>query len=522
MTPKTEPDQHQNNDGATELFLRNSAANIVIGASTAILALGVPPVLVRTLSATEFAVWALVLQIAGYTGLLNLGLQDAVGRYVAFHEERREIAARDEFVNTSLWVLCLMAILAIIGLGAVALFLDTLFPRIPPDLMTIARGLLLASGVTLACGLPFSVFNGILVGLRRNGVVAGIVGTGRIVLAGLLSVVAWMSHSLYWLTVCFIAVNAASYGALWLCCRRLTTISVIIRMPKWVTLREIWSYCGTVTLWQISMLMISGLDVIILGRVDFPSLPYYTVCLAPISVLIGLMPALFNPLLQIGAIYTARGQELELTKLLERSTRLATVVLMLVALPLIVFDREILTAWVGPAYAIKALPILWLVVVGHAFRQLAYPYSTLLLATKRHNQLLLSPLVEGCANLLVAIVAGSLFGVMGVATAVVVGAIVGQLMNYYYNLPRTHGRAFDRAAFVRRSVLRPGVCFAPLAVLALTRALELPEYLSVGFRLVLFLVCFALIWRFALDGDERDTFLRLLGRGRLALRRAAR
>jgi O-antigen/teichoic acid export membrane protein len=234
--------------------------------------------------------------------------------------------------------------------------------------------------------------------------------------------------------------------------------------------------------------------------------------LAPITVLAGLMPALFNPLLQVGAIYAAREQEAELMGLLARSTRLATVAMASIALPIIVFEQEILTVWLGREYAVKVAPILWLVVLGHGFRQLAFPYTTLLLATKKHDKLLLSPLVEGISNVIVAAVAGSVFGVRGVASAVVVGAIVGQLMNYYYNLPRTHGYAFDRAALVRRSVLRPALCFSPLVVLALTNRFNFPEYLSVDIRVALFLACFALLWKFAIDSEEQEAVLKLLSR----------
>jgi O-antigen/teichoic acid export membrane protein len=500
------------------LFLKNSAASIVIGASSAALSLAVPPVLARALSPAAFAVWALVLQIAGYTAILGLGLQDAVGRYVAFHEERRDAAARDEFVSAALWVLCFMAALAATGIALAALFLDRLFPQIPPGLMPVAQGAVLAAGLTLSFALPFSAFNGTLIGLRRNAVVAAVVGTGRLVLTASLIVVGLKLRSLYWLAVCFVAVNAISYLAMWICCKRLTPVSLALHKPARGTLQEIWSYCSATAVWQIGAVMISGLDVFIVGRVDFASLPYYTVCLVPITVLAGVMPALFSPLMQLGAKYAARSNDAELGRILMRSTRLATVAMTSVALLLIVFDRELLTAWLGAAYALKAAPILKLIVLGHALRQLAFPYATLLLAAKKHNQLLLSPLVEGITNLVVAVIAGRMFGARGVAMAVIVGAIVGQLLNYFYNLPRTHGRSFDRWALVRNAILRPILCFLPLAPLLLIGGLALTESASVAIRFILLLVSLLLVWNIAIEPDERMVVWTLLSRGRSLLR----
>jgi O-antigen/teichoic acid export membrane protein len=513
VTP-ADSNRHHEASRESALFLRNSAASSVIGASSAVLLLAVPPVLARVLTPAAFAVWALVLQIAGYTGILGLGLQDAVGRYVAFHEERQEYAARDEFVGAALWVLCFMALLAAAGIVLATVFLARLFPQIPPGLLPMAQGAVLATGLTLAFALPVSVCNGTLIGLRRNDVVAAVVGTARLILTASLITVGIKFRSLFWLALCFVAVNAVSYLAMWICCRRITRVSPPLRKPFRGTLQEIWSYCSATAVWQIGALMISGLDVFIVGRVDFAYLPYYTVCLVPITVLAGVMPALFSPLMQVGAKYAARNDDEELGRILMRSTRLATVVMTSVALLLIVFDREILTAWLGAAYALKAAPILRLIVLGHALRQLAFPYATLLLAAKKHSQLLLSPLVEGVTNLVVAVIAGSMFGARGVAAAVIVGAVVGQLMNYFYNLPRTHGPAFDRWALVSGSILRPLLCFLPLLPVTFMGWIGVTQSVSVAIRLFLLLASLTLVWNFAIDADEHRIVWTLLNRGR--------
>ncbi len=56
-----------------------------------------------------------------------------------------------------------------------------------------------------------------------------------------------------------------------------------------------------------------------------------------------------------------------------RSTRLATVAMASIALLLIVFDREILTSWLGAAYALKAAPILKLIVLGPRLASVGFP-----------------------------------------------------------------------------------------------------------------------------------------------------
>jgi O-antigen/teichoic acid export membrane protein len=495
---------------ASRVFIRSSFANLVTAASNASLLLVVPAMFVRSLTGPEFAVWALVLQIAGYTGLLTLGLQDAVGRYVAYHQERGDAAAGQQFFDTAFWLLCAAAAIGSGTFAVLGLRLASLFPQVPTTLVPFARDMLWAVGVTLSVGLPFVAFSGVLIGLRRNDVVAAVLGTAKFVLTILLGLIAWEFHSLLWLTVCFVTVNGLSYVALWAACRRITGARVHFRIPDGRSLREVWSYCGTMLVWQISMLMITGLDVIIVGRVDFPALPAYTVSLVPVALLTGAMPALFSPLLQVGATYAARGQESQLGPLLERSTRLATIVLASAAAMLLLFDRELLTAWLGAGLAAKAAPLLVLVVIGHALRQVAFPYTTLLLSTNQHRQLVLSPIVEGLANVLVAVVAGRAFGALGVACAVVVGAAVGQLLNYFYNLPRTHGRSFDRRGLVVRSVMLPLLCFVPAILWVPMSGFGLSEHLSAAVRMALLLISCGLVWRYSVDQVEKHAVLTLI------------
>jgi len=498
---------------APPAFLSRAFANLITAASNACFLLIVPAVLVRSLGPEEFAVWVLVLQISGYTALLTLGLQDAVGRYVAYHHARGDAVAAWEFVDTAFWLLCAAGLVGAVAVAVVGMRIAPLFPQVPLRLAPFARSMLWATGVTLSAGLPFVAFSGVLIGLRRNDVVAAVLGTAKFVLTILLGLIAWKSHSLLWLTLCFVAVNGLSYAALWAACRRLSGVAVGFAIPSRELLREVWRYCGTMLVWQISMLMITGLDVIIVGRVDFPAVPYYTVALVPVALLTGAMPALFSPLMQVGAAYAAQGQETLLIPLLERSTRLATVVLAVAASLLLLFEPELYSAWLGAEYGIKVAPILILVIIGHALRQIAFPYTTLLLSTNRHQQLVMSPIAEGAANVLIAVIAGREYGVIGVASAVVFGSAVGQLMNYFHNLPRTHGPHFDRRTLLVNSVCLPLLCFIPvLAWVPLCREFAFPEGSSLAVRFVLLLLCCVLAWRFAVRPVERHALLSHLRR----------
>jgi O-antigen/teichoic acid export membrane protein len=145
---------------------------------------------------TAYGVWSLVLQLSSYVGYLDFGIQTAVGRFVAHANEFNDAQQRDRIVSTSFAMLAGSAVLAMILVLVLAWQLPNLFRDMPANLRADARLSLLFIGGSLAVGLPFSVFNGIFIGLQRYEVPAAIIGGGKLIGAAVVvmvedSAVAW-------------------------------------------------------------------------------------------------------------------------------------------------------------------------------------------------------------------------------------------------------------------------------------------------------------------------------------------
>jgi O-antigen/teichoic acid export membrane protein len=494
-------------------LLGNAIANSTLGLTTAVYSLSVPAALVRVFPPNKFAVWALVLQISGYAGILGLGLQDAIGRYVAFYSAQDNVRARDEFISTAFYVLCASAAVSMAGFAVVSANVGSLFPRIPSQLRASLSTMLLAVGGVASLALPFTVFSGVLVGLRRNDLVAMVASSTKLLLAAALILSAWIFQSLAWLTFWFAALNLASYLIIWRVCRSYVA-PASATAPRFTrdAFLEIARYCGTAVIWQISMFVISGLDVAIVGRFDFPALAFYSVCVTPVAVLSGSGAALFGPLIQVGAAHAAHGRQRQLAQLLMRATRYATIIMSLAAVVVSFFAEQILGAWLGSEYASRSAPILRLLMIGHALRQLTYPYAALLIAMGQQSKLLLSPVAEAVVNVCVAILAGRRFGAIGVAYAVVIGSVVMLLLNFTFNLPRTHGREFSRRTLLVRSILLPMACFLPMALAGLTGPLHLGTQTTFYIKVALLLASIAALWKLAVESAEKAAALAAAGR----------
>jgi len=164
-------------------FAKNAVANLGRGGAAAIVAVLLPPLLVRHMTPAAYAVWVLVLETAAYVGYLNFGLQTAIGRYVAYANERRDRQQRDAVFSTALVGLCAAALLALIFLAVAVFAAPKIFPGVPLKLVPQMRLALLLVGTSLAVGLPASSCNGVFIGIERYELPAMTVGGGRLLSA---------------------------------------------------------------------------------------------------------------------------------------------------------------------------------------------------------------------------------------------------------------------------------------------------------------------------------------------------
>jgi O-antigen/teichoic acid export membrane protein len=420
-----------------KVLLKNALANVASGTSAALLSVVLPPILLKYLSRDVYAVWVLILQVGAYTGLLNFGIQVAVGRFVAHYETTGETDRRDALVSTAWVSLGLAGLVAALGMVAVSMAFPHLFPKIPAQLRGEAQIAMAWVGLSMAIGLPFSVFMGVFVGRQRYEV-PGITQVGSRVLTGVALIwIAIHRGTLVSMAVAFAGINLLTYGAQYVA-YRVWAVSCRIHLGR-ATLaaaKELWGYCFSLSVWNVAMLMVSGLDLVIVGRVDFKAVPAYAIATGIVAFVAGLQNAVFNVLIPAGAIMGAKEDTVRLQRMLLNATQYGVLLLLASSLPLLLAGDFLLRHYV-PGLAKTTLPFLRLLVIGNLIRLTATPYAVLLIATDQQRIVLVTPFIEGLINLGLSIFLGLRIGAMGVAIGTIAGAIVGILCHLFYNFPRT-------------------------------------------------------------------------------------
>jgi len=445
-------------------FAKNAVANLGRGSAAAVVAVLLPPVLVRHMTPAAYAVWVLVLQTAGYVSYLNFGLQTAIGRYVAYANEKKDVEQRDSVFSTAFAGLCCAALISLVCLAVAILAAPVIFPSVPSPLIAPMRLALLLVGFSLAVELPASACNGVFIGMQRYEIPALTVGGGRLISAVGVIAAALAGRSLVTMAAILAGANLLSYGAQYMALRRVAPdLHFRPELVRRSVARELYGYCLGLTVMVFSTLLVTGLDLVLVARFEFSAVTPYSVSASMIVLITGLLYAVINVILPHAATLHAREQAGEMGRLLITATRMSVLLLMLTGMPMLIYARPILHLWIGQRYAASGAPILAVLIVANIIRLIGAPYSVVLIAAGQQNYIKVSPLSEGISNFLASVVLGLHYGAIGVALGTLVGSVVSIGSHLWYSMPRTRlAIDFSRRQFVFSGVLLPLLCTSPL------------------------------------------------------------
>jgi O-antigen/teichoic acid export membrane protein len=487
-------------------IIRNASANVFRLAGSGIVALLLPPFLVRRLSPETYGAWAILLQLTVYVGFLDFGIQTAVARFVAHADELNDAPQRDGIVSTAFLLLSMICLLALILVGVLSWQLPHIFRTMPADLYRGARIALLLMGGSFAISLPVCVIHAIFTGLQKSEVPAAILVGNRFCMA-LLVVAAVLHHRGLAVMGGAVAIaNLASYVASYTAWRtRAHEVRIRLQLAAKKYARQIGSYAAAMSVWMAGMLLVSGLDLTIVGIFEYKATAYYAVAATLSNFVAQAQNAVFAALLPASAVLAARGDAQRLGTMLVSSTRYGMLLLLAIVLPLIFGAPFVLRFWVGANYALHAALILQVLLIANVVRLCVLPYATLLLGTGQQRKVILSPLAEGFTNLAASIAGAFLWGAIGVAVGTLIGSFVSAGLHLFYNVPRTSLISVSRSHLLKQGLARPLLCAAPLIVIVAVHML-LPDLSAAAiatFAAIALAVALLLFWNYGLIGSER-------------------
>jgi len=420
------------------LYQTNALLNLAGGASSACMVLILPYLLNRLLSQQDYAIWVLGFQVVLYVPMLGLGIHQILNRTIAHSLALGDFSQLQRQLGSGFLLVLLLA-------SMVGILVWVSSPYV--GLLSGA-----SSGADQQIGLVWrTIGSGASVGLLSLFFFGCFGGQQRyewenaykaMIALGFLSLVWWadiQAITLTPLTLAFAYVMVIG-GAMTLLVWRFIYSDVFSwRMLKQWHFPTVKSYLRSMYgygVWQIGILMVSGLDLWIVARVNFAAVPGYAIALSFLFFLSGSISAIAGPCLPLFAAHLAKADQSAFVVLfLVWQKRLLVLVAALCTLLWFTPNAfwQFLLQDSAPIFT-QVFPILLL---ASCLRLSTFLYSLAILSANLQHRIVLSPLVEGLVNLACSVLLGLYIGVIGVALGTLLGALVCLALHALYNIPRT-------------------------------------------------------------------------------------
>jgi O-antigen/teichoic acid export membrane protein len=440
----------------THVMARNAAANFFRLGTSFIIALLLPPILVRLLDKSTFASWTLVIQIGLYITLVDSSLQSAIARFVARSHERRDREELARVMSSSTAMLGLLSLVSVLLIAVVSFRLAHLFPQIPGFIVHGARFALLILGFSIALSLPFSALAGYFWGMQRNGINAVVSSSAKFVGAAGTAWAAYNGHGLLamagW-TGFGNVLQCMLYLGVW---KRFGDPGAV----HWAkaqrsTLKELALFCSAALVSQVTGIFITGMDLPIVAYFDFKTVAYYGIAATFSNFMVAPHGAILSTLMPVAAGLSASNDSKRLGSVLVKATRYSTALVCIIGIPLLFAMPILIRLWVGTDYAIHTVPFATILVIAQMIRLTFAPFATVAFSAGQQHKTLYSPLAEAIVNVACSVVGAAYFGAIGVAVGTLIGALVGVAVHLLISIPRTDRVSVQRAVLMLEGIGRP-------------------------------------------------------------------
>jgi len=354
-----------------------SAADYLLAPLLMILA---APFLVSRLGLDRYGIWVLVNALVGTAAVVPLGLGDATVRFVSSYRGRGGQDGVIRVIRSTLTVSLLLGVLvAIVVIVSAPWLAAAVFKISSPDHELATRAIQLA-GVALVIRSVDSVFLSTLRAYERYDLAAGVAMAVRIanIAAAVLLVI--LGYGVVQILLGTLAVTTLGTLTQATLSRRLVEGLSLRPLLDRAALREVFGFGMYSWVQGLGGMIFGQADLLLIGAIlGSRQLAYYAVCVQLAQQIHGLPAAVFAFLFpMISSRYEHTGRA-GLKELFKRYVGLNVIFAAVLAVPLILWGRTILTLWMGAEFASHAYVLLAILAVAYALLSInVVPHYTLL------------------------------------------------------------------------------------------------------------------------------------------------
>jgi len=494
---------------AAEKFLRNLLSNwtgMMIGL---LISFFLSPYVVRKLGNTYYGVWNIIMDMTGYLGLLEMGVRQSVIRYVAKYHAVEEMDPLNRIASSAFSIYGFTSLAcAVISIGLAALFPYVV--HVSAGTVSIARWVIVITGLNVAQGLIFSVYYGVILGIQRYDVVVKVNILIAIIKAGLTVLLLGNGFGLISLSLMHLVTGIASniYGMHY-CKKEIPGLKIRFGTYGSEWYGKIFNYSIKTFMMFIGQKIVYYSDSIVIGVLLGPVHVTYFVIGASLTEymrrIVNQMTQMFTPLT---SELQALREEQKIRDVLMQGTKLSLIIALPISIVFLTMGKRFISLWMGKEYGLLSGEVLIVLTIAHLFSVAQYTTQDILQGLNRHQICAVCRGIEAIANLILSVVLIRYWGIVGVAVGTAVPHLATALFAYPYFISREV--KVDIKQYVLRSYIAPILSSVPFLVCCLLIENRFPaENLTGFFARVLLLMPLYLVpvWFISIIKQERSVYI---------------
>ena len=421
------------------------------------------PFVVSRLGDSAYGVWILMASIAGYLGLMDLGVRGAVTRYTARFSASGDGETASRTVSSALQIFSATAVAAVlVSLALAMLAIDHL--DIPEGHRAAARMVLLLTGFNVGVSLVTGTFSGIVAALQRFDLLnladttIGVARTGGTVLA-LLAGQGIVAMAVIHLVL---ALFRGLWFA-WLCRRLYPTLRINLRVIDPDHLRLIFSFSLLSFLIHVSGRLIYYTDALVIAAfLPIGLLTFFSIGGSLVEYARTLISSVSYTTSPMASSLDGAGEHGRIRTLLTTSARFSTMILLPVAVTFLFRGSSFIGLWMGEAYAESSGHVLAILSLPLLFHAGTHGAGGIMLGIGKHKPMVFAMLVEAAANVALSVALVQTMGIAGVAWGTAIPSLVSSVAFWPWYVRRAVG--VPVSDYLKLVWIRPWAATVPFAL----------------------------------------------------------
>ncbi len=401
---------------------------------TNVVGLLLTPYIIIKLGDSEYGIYTTIGALIGTLSVLDFGLYNTIVRFVAKYQAERDHREQENFLAITMWIYMILALIVLIIGYVIYLNLQYYFTAMSPAEVDLAKKLFIILILNIAIGLPGSAFTGICLGYERF-VFPKALGISRYVIRSLMVVaLLYLGGKALALVILDTIFNIVVITiTIFYVSNRLDVKFKIHSLQK-KYFRNILRYSFWIFIYSIVAQFQWRAGHIALSNFATPEiLGVYAV-----GIMLGGYYGAFSS--AITSVFLPRATQMtvnqasaeELTNEMIKLGRISLLILMYILGAFVLYGKEFVLLWVGPAY-LESWIIALLIMLAYTI-PLAQGFTGPLIEAKDKVAFKSSTyLIFLGIGTLIGFLLGKKYGAIGMVSGTIIGWIIAQnIMNYFY------------------------------------------------------------------------------------------